>query len=156
MQWIGRKCVEEKVSKSEASNRESISESLFNLPHLHVFSDQTVLLLTLLVLRSATCSNRRGAFLDQIWRTKRWKYSKCTLGEWPGRPCRTQLEKQNEGVKGINPQQPKVFGVPFSLREIPKIFSPLNYAILRFVKCLNYSISGFQRMIIFKILTVLN
>jgi len=50
----------------------------------------------------------------------------------------------SENLKFINLQKPKVFGVKFSLREID-IFSPLNYAILSFGKCLNNYISGYQR-----------
>jgi len=44
----------------------------------------------------------------------------------------------------LNPRQPKVFGVKFSLREIESISLPLKYAILSFGKCLNNQISGFQ------------
>ena len=45
------------------------------------------------------------------------------------------------GIKHrINPLQLKVFGVKFSLREIGRIFFPLKYVILSFLKCLNYKI----------------
>ena len=53
-------------------------------------------------------------------------------------------------------QNPKVFGVKFSWREIGRTFFPLKYEILSFGKCLNYWISGFQRGNIFLIVTILN
>ena len=55
----------------------------------------------------------------------------------------------------FNPQQPEVFGMKFSLREIRRIF-PLNYVILSFGESLNYYFSGFQRGDIFLILIKMN
>jgi len=51
----------------------------------------------------------------------------------------TEITKKWHYSLHINSLQPKVFGNKFSLREI-EFFFPLKYAILSFLKCLNYKI----------------